>query len=290
MSSQQVYFLSDFLANGSCIMCMTGRCNRKESHGEPFPQQFCQFIQNPTKIRVVDDSIKKAKLDFGNKKAFFTTCNYVNGNCRNCESGRTKMITINNQKITICYPDSTKIKHQMPVGLHCDFKLVLKGNNFDISILPFQQKKIQREEPVTKIVVQDTTSLTEQNFPTLSGNVSNTSNTSSNMLDFKQIKDSMEKENNEKEKFRLEEEQKRQICPILYDSSKKTSNDDSLLLIKKINDLQKIIKLMEEKNNKNEWIIKNSTRYDDIYDDMKSLNTIITEQYLSTNFGDYLLA
>ena len=289
MAIQQIYFLSDFLRNDSCIMCMTGRCNRKESHGEPFPKQFCQFIQNPTKIRGVDDSIKKAKLDFGNKKPFFTTCNYVNGNCRNCVSGRTKMITINNQKITICYPDSNKIKHQMPVGLHCDFKLVLKGNNFDISILPFQQ----REEPDTKIVVEDTTSLTEHNFPILSGNVLNTLNTldtSSKMLDFKQIKDSMEQENCEKEKLRLEEEQKRKICPILYDSSKKTSNDDSLLLIKQINDLKKIIKQMEEKNNKNEWIIKNSTRYDDIYEDMKSLNTIITKQYLSTNFGDYLLA
>jgi hypothetical protein len=85
----------------------------------------------------------------------------------------------------------------------------------------------------------------------------------------------------------------------------KINVDDSLLIEKenKIKSLLREIKLLkdemtklycknkmlEEKNQKEMFIIKNQHKYDEILDNVKNLNTRITQQFFETNYQEYVL-
>ena len=127
---EEEYILSDILFNGGCMRCMNKSCTINENHGIYFPEKLTTFVQNPTYINGIEKSIQNAKLDFNGKKPFYTTCNYANKKCRNCEEGRIKYIDFNNEKIALCYPSLDAIRYKVTVGLHIDIKLILKGPQY----------------------------------------------------------------------------------------------------------------------------------------------------------------
>ena len=133
---EEEHLLSNILFNGGCMRCMNKSCTINENHGIFFPEKISVFVQNPTYINGIEKSIQNEKLDFNGKKPFFTTCNYTNRNCRNCEEGRIKYITFNNEKIALCYPSLEAIRFKVTVGLHIDIKLILKGAKYDVSAIP----------------------------------------------------------------------------------------------------------------------------------------------------------
>ena len=85
-TNTETYFLLDILDNGGCMRCMNKTCKNTDRHGIHFPEKICTFIQNPTYINGISHAIKEAKLNFNNKTPFYTTCNYINGNCRDRKS------------------------------------------------------------------------------------------------------------------------------------------------------------------------------------------------------------
>ena len=133
---EETYFLSNLLDDGTCLSCMKGYCKINEPHGKPFPNRFCTFVQNPLYIETINELIKKEDLNFSDKKTYFSICKDINRNCKNCEEGRVKYIPVNGKYIFLCFPVIDNTKSKITVGIHTDLKLVMKGNNYDISIIP----------------------------------------------------------------------------------------------------------------------------------------------------------
>jgi hypothetical protein len=297
-TNTETYFLLDILDNGGCMRCMNKTCKNTDRHGIQFPEKICTFIQNPTYINGISNAIKEAKLNFNNKTPFYTTCNYINGNCRNCEAQRVKHIIFNNEKITLCYPDLSKIKYKVTIGLHIDIKLTLKGNKFDVYAIPINIMR-ESEKPSVKDVVKDTTSLTEENFPSFNPSIIESndtkveSNTEINKVDFSIIKTNVEKQEVLSKKYKEDEDKKRIHISISKDIKKDDNEsilEENIILRKKINSLLEINKLLDEKNKRSSYIIENSTHYDDILSNINKLNTSITQQFMTSNYRDYILA
>ena len=280
---EEEYILSNILSNGGCIRCMNRSCTINENHGIVFPEKICTFVQNPTYINGIEKSIQTAKLDFNGKKPFYTTCNYTNRKCRNCEEGRIKYITFNNEKIALCYPSLEVIRFKVTVGLHIDIKLILKGTKYEVSALPIipfiniiEEKKIDN-------------SYSEENWPTLYKD-SPIICIKSPILDFSHIEknfhESKEEINEIKEvpkNINIEEiqiEENAKIKDLIYQNNYLKKENKKLL---------NEIKILEEKNKREMFIINNQHKYDEILDNVKFLNTRITQQFFETNYEQYVL-
>jgi hypothetical protein len=133
---------------------MNKTCQNNEQHGIPYPDKLATFVQNPAFVNGFQKTIDSAKLDFSGKKPFYTTCNYVNGKCRNCIEGRVKYVNFNNNKIALCYPPLESIKHKCTIGIHVDIKLILKGPHFEASVIPFDEKNEKNEKNEKKEYVK----------------------------------------------------------------------------------------------------------------------------------------
>jgi cell division protein FtsB len=296
---EELYILSDILFNGGCMRCMNKSCTINEDHGIYFPEKISTFVQNPTYINGIEKSIQNAKLDFNGKKPFFTTCNYANKKCRNCEEGRIKYINFNNEKIALCYPSLEAIRFKVTVGLHIDIKLILKGTKYEVSAIPIniiiENKKIENL-PVEKKELSS-----EENWPILCNNTSKSQ--IKNVLDYSQIEKSIDLSTKqiEEEKLdtikvvisRIKEEKSINLVDnsILIEKDKKIkdlSYENNYLKneVKKLYD-QNI--LLEEKNKREMFIINNKHKYDEILENVKYLNTRITQQFFETNYDQYVL-
>jgi len=137
---EQTYFLSKLLQqDNACLRCMNNKCNIHEKKVS-YPLQICGLIKNPTKIDGVSELFTKAKLDFNGKKPFYTICNYINGNCKNCKQQRKKKVLFNNdsQFFYVCYPDLDNSNETVTVGVHFDIKLVISENKkYKATFLPY---------------------------------------------------------------------------------------------------------------------------------------------------------
>ena len=60
-------------------------------------------------------------------------------------------------------------------------------------------------------------------------------------------------------------------------------------LRKKMNELYTENKFLEEKNQREMFIINNKHKYDEILENVKYLNTRITQQFFETNYSEYVL-
>jgi len=305
---EELYILSDILSNGGCMRCINKSCTMNENHGIYFPQKMSTFVQNPTYITGIEQAIQNAKLDFNGKKPFFTTCNYANKKCRNCEKGRIKYIKFNNEKIALCYPSLEAIRFKVTVGLHIDIKLILKGTKYEVSAIPLnifiENVKIENL-PIEKKVLSS-----EENWPTLCKNI--LTSPIKNTLDFSNIEKSVDKEIKEEKVYPIKNNieisfvKKEQHINLDSQELKNINFIDNTLLIekdKKINYLNyennflknKIKKLydqyilLEDKNKKEMFIINNQHKYDEILDNVKYLNTRITQQFFETNYDQYIL-
>jgi hypothetical protein len=135
---EEIFFLSNLLCEGACLRCMNKSCKINHDHGIPYPEKIGVFVQNPSYISGMDKVFNDADIDFNGKKPFYTICNYINGNCRNCQEGRIKYIKYNDESIALCYPILENIRNKVTIGVHADIKLVMKGNKFDSSIIPVE--------------------------------------------------------------------------------------------------------------------------------------------------------
>jgi hypothetical protein len=346
---EEEHFLFNILNNGGCMRCINKSCKINEKHGINFPEKLSTFVQNPTYITGIEKSIQNANLDFNGKKPFFTTCNYTNKNCRNCEEGRVKYIIFNNEKITLCYPALTAIRFKVTVGLHIDIKLILKGTKYEVSAIPIaiEIKKIENVQVDKK---QELNS--EENWPDLCSNglseksslsdnicpdkltVKNTKHVNTNSSLFyeklmgrnEEYSEVPSKNNRiqlniertslnypsenifnfaETENINSDKSCVKKDDPISIDNSILNEKNNSILIEKdnKIKDLthqniflkEEIVKLynknliLEDKNRKEMFIINNEHKYDEILENVKHLNTKITQQFFETNYQQYVL-
>jgi len=136
--NEEVFYLSDLLNDGACIRCINKSCKINQPHGIPFPDKLCVFVQKPTYIKGIEQLLNDAVIDFNGKKPFYTICNYINGNCKNCEDGRIKFVKYNDKSIALCYPNLENNKNKVTIGVHVDIELIIKGNQFNASIIPVE--------------------------------------------------------------------------------------------------------------------------------------------------------
>jgi hypothetical protein len=315
---EEEHILSNILFNGGCMRCINKSCSINEQHGICFPEKLSTFVQNPTYINGVEKAIQNAKLDFNGKKPFFTTCNYTNKRCRNCEEGRIKYVDFNDQKIALCYPSLEVIKFKVTVGLHIDIKLILKGTKYEVSAIPIniENKKIEHYNPDIKELDNDF----EENWPDLCNNTNKNECKSElqnkNVLDFSNF----EKSNKQIEKCNLDTNTNINKKESIKEKNIVKSNDkvlkeniDDSLLIEKDNQIKDLLyeisylkqdlknlydkytyledenKYLEEKNKREMFIIDNQHKYDEILENVKYLNTRITQQFFETNYEQYVL-
>jgi hypothetical protein len=352
---EETYFLSNILYSGGCMRCINKSCKINDSHGCFFPTKISTFVQNPTYINGIEKSIQDAKLDFNGKKPFFTTCNYINKRCRNCEEGRIKYITFNNQKIALCYPLIDTIRFKVTIGLHIDIKLILRGHRYEVSAIPiniFIENKISENLQIDKkelsseeswpLLCKDTFK-SENNFVLKNKKLENLPIDKKELIFEEKIplfskdtfksKDNVVIKNKELENLQIYHNKLnpdiKNVLDIFklektidtvknYDSNEKIYTnidnkilkdinfvDNSILIekdkeIKELNSINNYLKnevkvlydkniSLNERNKKEIFIIKNQNKYNEILENVKYLNTRITQQFFENNYDKYIL-
>lgn len=311
------YFLSELLSNGACMRCMNKSCKITEQHGIFYPDKISTFILNPTYISGVQKCIDNEKLDFNGKKPFYTTCNYTFGKCRNCQEGRFKYITINEQQVAICFPVVDSIRFKITIGVHIDIKLVMKGKHYDASLLPIEISLKNEDNLDIENEVYDSTCLNDNNWPSLSVKDNDMKiDKPVKVMDFNKItkQNSQETINKTDESLDVssdfienknenDEEYWRKDTYIHDIANFKIKTENEYLLFKSYIDLldenyylrEDIDKYKEEINNirdtnqKEKFIIKNNKTYNEILNNIKYINNRVTDQFIDTNYSDYIL-
>lgn len=192
--SEETYFLLELLNKSACLRCMNKSCKIDTQHGIPFPDKICTFVQNPIYINGLGKIIEDSKLNFNGKKPFYTVCNYVHKNCKNCEEGRIKYISFNNEKIILCHPILENIRNKVTIGVHIDIKLILKGSKYEVFPIPVPIQ-FKMENPVNYYeeeelpVIKNSDSYNLNNWPSLNNSeISEDTKVKSIQKDFSKIK------------------------------------------------------------------------------------------------------
>ena len=307
VEQEETFYLSSLIDGGGCIRCMTNSCRINNKHGIFYPDRIAPFVKNPTYIDGINQSIQKAKLNFNGFVPIYTTCifSHINKECKNCKEGRVKYIDFQNTQIMMCYPPMESVKHKIPVGLHIDIKLILKGKKFEVTVIPFEIKK-QIVAEVEK-VKEDTSSFNEFNFPSLE-NMKTLDKISTKPISFSSIISNKEKPIHIVEKVlyidethvvvhQSFDEALKDTASCKDDTSSKDTvsqrndasqrNDD--ILKKEIQSLKIENEKLKNQNTRELLMIKNKEKYHEMFDNMSSLNTRVTEQFFNTEYSDYLM-
>ena len=296
-NSEETFYLSEILLNGGCMRCINDRCDFSREHGSFFPDKLCTFVKNPTYIEEIKKSIDSAKLNFDNKKAYFSVCNYVNSNCRNCEEGRITYIKVNNKDVALCYPIFNKNKQKITIGVHIDIKLILKGNRYIVSSIPINMDRYKKIDIVPQVKDKsiDTVSQVKDK---LIDTVPHIEDKSIDLLaeKWEKITDSKQVEYTE---------------PLNYLKIKDSFKNSSMIFQEKVkseNPVEKIkTKVSLLKNNTSNKDLNYETEYldngnrflEDSYienifnynniDEINYLNTRVTKQFFDTEYSRYLI-
>lgn len=292
---EETFYLLENLNNGACMRCMNKSCKINERHGLPYPDKICTFIQNPTYINGMEKSIKDSKLDFNGKVPFFTTCNYVNGRCRNCEEGRIKYISFNKEKIAVCYPILEGIRHKVTVGVHIDIRMVMKGSKYEVTLFPLNVNVVL---PVIQVKSDP---LASENFPSLGNEDKDIKVTIDTIPIPINSYATKAKDNSKETRINILIEKKDVIiCPVPVESTKPISEDEkikfqllsteNLKLKKELSDLQRDICDLKEKNSKEMFIINNKFKYAECSENIRSISDRVSQQFYDTNYSDYIIA
>ena len=315
---EEIFFLSNLLCDGACLRCMNKSCKINYDHGIPYPEKMGVFVQNPSYISGMDKVFNEADIDFNGKKPFYTICNYINGNCRNCQEGRIKYIKYNDENIALCYPILENIRNKVTIGVHVDIKLIMKGNKFDSSIVPveivfeeesfdifdsnkYNNEKVLDEWPILNEYKKD-------NFENENKNKKNFENSFLNALklnsndnkinhyedkiidDYDDDKENINFENNnydysyEKEyQYKLEEQNH-----FLEEEVLRLNKMIDSLHEKKFS-LEKNIISLEKKIEYDKIIFKYGEKYDEILYNLNTLNNRISDQFFEQNYSDYII-
>jgi len=308
---EEIYYLSDLIFNGGCIRCINKTCKINEEHGIPFPEIICNFIKCPSYISGIKKSIDDAKLDFKDKKPFLTTCNYTFGICKNCNEGRIKYIEYNNLKIALCYPNLETILHKVTVGMHIDVKLILKGKKYELYAHPVEINFIDDDEDYISDIYDE---LPNKNLIDIWPSLNNTNNTNNVKNEVKILDFSKFKKNNHE--YITENVIQNEFCEKINEKNnidiffEKKYKDDIIedihhnfefkklntLLMDEIEDLKiendnllNQISNLEKENNRQIFIIKNTNKYEEIFNNMMILNTRVTDEFLQNNYSEYII-
>ena len=73
----------------------------------------------------------------------------------------------------------------------------------------------------------------------------------------------------------------KKLCKELHNDKNKLIND--------IIHFEKKISILKEKYEKNKFILNNNDTYNEILENIRYLNTNVTQQFIETNYSDYIL-
>lgn len=309
--TEEIYILSNMLKNGACLRCINRSCKINEPHGEPFPDRISNFVHNPLHINGLNQFFLDANLDFNGKQPYYTICNYFMGDkCKNCNEGRLKEVDFNGEKLVICHPPLDRDNNKITIGMHIDIKLILKGKKYEILALPYEVI-IQKKEELyfnDDIIVP-----IKEEWPSLD-NDNKRKRIASPVMSFAHIKDSFK--NNatfypiqEKLDTKLESKFENNYVDDLIKGFKNREYDllDELDYIKNKNDdlmyefdhlkkensdirfenyqLKKNLDEMKRSSNLN----TNNEMYNEILYNIDNINTRVTNQFLKTEYSEYIL-
>ena len=312
-AKEETFYLLENLNNGGCMRCMNKSCKINERHGLPYPDKICTFVQNPTYINGMEKCIKDSKLYFNGKIPFYTTCNYVNGKCRNCEEGRVKYIFFNKEQVAVCYPVLEGIRNKVTVGMHIDIKMVMKGPKYEISLCPLNISKMLPVLKNDKVAVDN---LTEDNFPSLVIKIKETPllnetesylsktkddsvNTQTNILVeiTRPLRPSANTEKSSHEQVRKEFIEVKTVQEDVHKSTSVEMNDElnkyileNLHLKKENLELKQENSQIKEKNRKEMYIIDHKYKYAECSENIRSISDRVSQQFFNTNYSDYVIA
>lgn len=305
---EEIFYLLENLNNGGCMRCMNKSCKINERHGLPYPDKICTFVQNPTYINGMEKCIKDSKLDFNGKIPFYTTCNYVNGKCRNCEEGRVKYISFNKEQVAVCYPVLEGIRNKVTVGMHIDIKMVMKGSKYEISLCPLNISKILPVLKSDKVAVDN---LTADNFPSLVIEIKETpllngteSYLSKTKDDYVNISPNILVEINRPLRLSTNSENSshEQVCQEFIEVKTVQEDTDEMkcelnkYILENLHLKREIIELkqensqIKEKNMKEMYIIDHKYKYAECAENIRSISDRVSQQFFNTNYSDYVIA
>ena len=320
---EEIFFLSNLLGEGACLRCMNKSCKINQDHGIPYPEKIGVFVQNPSYISGMDKVFNEAIIDFNGKKPFYTICNYINGNCRNCQEGRIKYIKYNDENIALCYPILENIRNKVTIGVHADIKLIIKGNKYDSSIVPveivfeeeshdnFDYDKYNNEEVVNEWPILN--EYKKENFE--NKNEKKFENSFLNALKLNSNDDEIEHYEdkiivdydnkyydsyNEKENINFENNNYDYRYENDYQYKLEEQNhflEIEVLRLTKMTDslhekkilLEKKINSLEKKIEYDKIIFKYGEKYDEILYNLNTLNNRISDQFFEQNYSDYII-
>jgi hypothetical protein len=311
-STEDVYYLSQLIHDGACTKCLANNCNYTESHGIPFPEKIKVFVRNPLFIPEIKEEIDNAKLDFGNLKPIYTTCNFthINKDCNNCRDGRIKIIKFKDSEVLLCHSSLDAAINKITVGIHFDIKLIMKGKNYTVSAIPVNFGHIidylqNKENEI--IPNEESEQNPVENWPTLNDNVSVQKHNWGNAL-LEKLKTPIKPE----EKL----DQPNSTVPIVslgelefrnrqlvHDIQTKRlqldivdiSLENNHLYLENI-DLRDELEFLTNKYNSlkrqfdNEcYMNKNREKYEEMLNNLEHLTNRVSRQFLETNYSDYTL-
>lgn len=315
---EEIFFLSNLLCDGACIRCMNKSCKINEDHGIPFPEKIGVFVQNPSYIPGMDKVFNDAEIDFNGKKPFYTICNYINGNCRNCQEGRIKYIKYHDENIAVCYPNLDNIRNKITIGVHADIKLIMKGNKFESSIIPveiiFEEENFDKDESTNEVLIEEWPVLNNYKKDNIQSEITNNFDNSflnalklnsddnelENRPELANINENYDKDCNNNDIYY---EKKNKNFENNFDYYYYSLEERNHFLEKEVSRLTNIISSQEEKNFSLEEKIKSlekkidydkvlfkyGDKYDEILYNLNNLNNRVSDQFFESNYSNYIL-
>ena len=183
--SLKINTLTQFLEDGNCIYQIIGKAERDQNANTKLYNILRKYINDPTKISMIkkENALNTAKscpcLNISNKKMYFTSCIFcLSGKkCYNEKSNRTFNLNIKTKtgekQIKVCYPDVSKCRNRITLGMHIDFSFTYNGRYLDIidvnplkqsNTSKFSNKKADSNKKKDNSKIEN---LKKENFPSL---------------------------------------------------------------------------------------------------------------------------
>ena len=306
--NEEVFYLSNLLNDGACIRCINKSCKINQPHGIPFPDKLCVFVQKPTYIDGIEQLLNDAVIDFNGKKPFYTICNYINGNCKNCEDGRIKFVKYNDESIALCYPNLENIKNKVTIGVHVDIKLIIKGNKFNASLIPveilFEEEDnndyyLEKSKEIDEWPILNNINVVKKNdFSFLDvvkmhskDEIIDSNNEINNEINNNNIKNEENYINENINNIDYDYEYIDYLKRCLYELEDKNHflEKEILALTSKNNELLEKVKTLERNIEYDKIIFKYGEKYDEILYNLNNLNNSISDQFFEENYSKYIL-
>lgn len=303
-SNENIYILSELIDNGACLRCLSNNCHLTEKHGIFIPDKIKIFNKKPEYISEIKKVIDKdgnilKDIEGLNEmmSPIFTTCGFAHSKkgCRNCIEGRMKKLSLNNDLLTICYSQMKPGMSKITFGLHIDIKLILKDKNYQVSAIPVNiilpskaGESSIRMNDVENFPILENTGIMEKKDSLSKNSVWNTKLKINPEIipDTENLPENLPKQlyENKFTENQVRNDENSFSTNLLHLSLLKENSDLKI----EISELTTKIKNLEKKSKKDEFIFKNAAKFEEIINNIDSLN-IVSKQVLETEYSDYVL-